>query len=816
MFISLDWISDFVDLNDLDPAVIADRLTMATAEVEGFETIHRFVNGPVVGRIIEAERFTTAEGKTRTKCLVDCGDKTYKTVCGAPNARVGLTAVFVPAGVTLGEKTIEAAEVAGFASEGILASALELGLSSWHEILFELPADTVLGTPLSALIPETDTLIEIDNKSLTHRPDLWGHYGFARELAAIFHRTLAPMPLYDIDRFDSLPAYPVAIADANCPCYSALQFGVTAGSVNIPSPVVMQRRLHALGQRTYNLLVDLTNYVSLELGQPTHAFDADTVSAIQVAPLEKATKFTTLDGVERSLLPGDMMICDRKADQTLQPVAIAGIMGGLATEVTDRTTRIVLESANFTAIRIRKTAQRLDLRTDASQRYEKSQPAANVKVATKRILQLLADSGTEFQVESRFSLAGDLADEVRTITLAPGRLNALAGIDFPNETVTGILRSIGFSAEFDPSGTLTVGVPPFRSAKDISIPEDIVEEVMRLYGFDNIPPVMPALPLKPLFVEKSIQMEHKARRLLAGGYGFFEVHNYGWFNDPFLSKIGYEPGETLTLQNPAAQPESRLRITLVPNLLAQVPKNRPNRDAFRIFELGRVYLPKGKFDDQTPCRDSAEKCQELPRLAGVSYRAGGQTLEDHYLEIKGALEDLGALFARDTAPIEFAAKGGSPTPWQGEGEWVEIKQQGRVIGSLGVAGKKLLQTLIPEGGQIVWFELALDQFVGDLYPEVKFVEPPKFPGSWQDFSLVWPLSEGYEKLAAVLDRFNDPILLSREFLTSYKGKGLEPGTASYSFRFVIGAKDRTLTGEEIDAFHAKALEFFKQHSIAIR
>ena len=815
MFISLDWISDFVDLSGHDPAVIADRLTMATAEVEGFETIHRFVNGPLVGKIIEAEKITSGE-KTLTHCVVDCGNRTYPTVCGAPNAALGKTVVFAPAGTTLGDKKIESTTMAGHPSEGILCSAAELGLSSWHEILFELPADIPAGIPLSDLIPETDTLIEIDNKSLTHRPDLWGHYGFARELSAIFGRPLKELPLYDVDQFGSLPLYPVKIEDANCLCYSALRFGVTAGSVNIPSPVVMQRRLHALGQRTYNLLVDLTNYVSLELGQPTHAFDADTVSGICVAPMGKEGTFVTLDSVERKMIPEDMMICDDRPDGTRVPVAIAGIMGGLATEVTDTTTRIVLESANFTALRIRRTAQRLDLRTDASQRYKKSQPPANVKVATRRILRLLADSGTVFHVESRFSMAGDLADSIRTITLPPGRLNALAGIDYSNDTVTSILRSIGFQADFDADGVLTVGVPPFRSAKDISIPEDIVEEVMRLYGFDNVPPVMPAMPMRPLFVEKSIRMEHKARRLLAAAYGFCEVHNYGWFNDTFLKKIGYEPGPTLTLANPAAQPESRLRITLIPNLLALVPKNRPLMDAFRCFELGRVYLPKGDIDDKTPCRDSADKCLELPRLAGVSYLASGRTPEEHYLEIKAAIEDLGALYARDTAPIEFAAGRGEPTPWQREGEWVEIRQEGKVIGVLGVAGKALLSALIPEGGMIIWFELALDQFRGDLYPEVHLRDLPRFPGSWQDFSLVWPLADGYEKLAAKLDQFKDELLLSREFLTSYEGKGMEPGMASYSFRFLIGAKDHTLSGEEIEGFHTKMLGFLKDAGIAIR
>ena len=211
------------------------------------------------------------------------------------------------------------------------------------------------------------------------------------------------------------------------------------------------------------------------------------------------------------------MICDGD-----KPVAIAGIMGGLETEITEKTTRVMLESANFRAERIRRTSTRLGLRTDASQRYEKTQPPANVKVGTERILKLVEESGVPFKVESRFSLAGDLHEETRYIELAPGRMNKLVGVDFPQERVLEILRSIQFEPEYLEDGTLRVGVPAFRSAKDISIEEDIVEEVTRIFGFDNIKPTLPVAPLRPLFVEEYIKLEHRARRLLASGYGFLE------------------------------------------------------------------------------------------------------------------------------------------------------------------------------------------------------------------------------------------------------------------------------------------------------
>ena len=807
MHISLDWISDFVDISGLEPKDIANRLTLSTAEVEGFEVLHRFVDGVIVGEVVAAEKITDANGKTLTFCTVDCGSKKYTTVCGAPNARVGLKAPFAPAGTKLaGNVEIKESEMAGKPTQGILCSAAELGMSQWHEIVFECPADTKNGTKFSGLVPATDVLIEIDNKSLTHRPDLWGHYGFAREFAAVFKRELKPYPQHELSQYDKLPAYPVTIDDLeNCPCYAAVEFRIKQGTV--PSPVVMQRRLHALGQRTYNLMVDVTNYVNHELGQPTHAFDGDLVKGIRVAQMGKKAKFTTLDGQARDLLPDDLLIWD-----TEKPVALAGIMGGLDTEVTDKTTKVMLESANFKSGRIRRTASRLDLRTDASQRYEKSQPPANVKVGSARILNLIESANVDFEVTSRFTVAGDLHDQWRTVTLAPGQLDTLAGITLPHETVLDILSLLGYKPKFEKDGTLAVEVPQFRSEKDISIGPDIIEEVLRVYGYDHIAPNMPAMAIEPLHVEKYLELEKRAKKLLAGAHGFYEVHNYGWFNDQWLEKIGFNPGETLVLRNPADQSCSRIRTTLMPTLLTLVPKNRTHKDAFRLFELGNVYFPKA-------AKNKGEEPRiEKSHLAGVSYQQGNSpSLEDHYREIKGAIEDLGVILGDE--PFRFVMNDNASDnlpPWQSPGQWVEIRQGETLVGAMGVIARSLREIVVPEGGQIVWFEIDFDRIKGRMFPEPRYTELPRFPGSWLDFSVVWSVDAGFAELEKTLDLFQHPLLQKREFLVAYKGKGLEKGMASYSFRFLIGAEDHTLSGEEIDAFHKAMLDHLKKHDISLR
>jgi len=455
MYISLDWISDYVDLTGLDIDTITNRLTLATAEVEGTKTIRRFVKGVLVGEITSVEKLTDK----LTFCQVNCGKKTYTTVCGAPNVRVGLKAPFAPAGTVLTkagmERSVMTETMSGKESQGILCSAAELGMSDWHEILLECPDYDFAGTPvlpgmpLEQFIPDTDTLIEIDNKSLTHRPDLWGHYGFAREFAAIFGRELKSLPQIDLSQYDSQPKYPLKNEDyENCPCYGCIEFQ-TRGT--IPSPLYIQRRLHALGMRSYNLLVDVTNYVNWEIAQPTHAFDADKLGGIRIATADENLEFTTLDGQERKLLPEDLLIWGMCASQgeaaKNRPVALAGIMGGLETEVTESTVKLLLESANFKASRVRRTAGRLDLRTDASQRFEKSQPPSNVRVGIARILKLIEDSGADLKVLSRFTFDGDLQEEVRYIDIPAGRLEQLAGIKLEPKRVTQILESLGFEVQ---------------------------------------------------------------------------------------------------------------------------------------------------------------------------------------------------------------------------------------------------------------------------------------------------------------------------------------------------------------------------------
>ena len=291
--------------------------------------------------------------------------------------------------------------------------------------------------------------------------------------------------------------------------------------------------------------------------------------------------------------------------------------------------------------------------------------------------------------------------------------------------------------------------------------------------------------------------------LLAAGHRFAEVHTYGWTDDNWIDKLGFKPKNTLAFANPIAQQYSRLRTTLTPNLLALVDVNRKHRDAFRLFELGRVY------------EAAKDGCNERTCLGGISYQQSPQPpLEEHLRGIKGALEDLGRMIGGK--PLSFVAGDDASNPWQTPGYWVAIQCDGQTVGGLGALAGKALEVVAPDGGQVVWFDIDFDRLEGPIFPVVQYEAPPRFPGSWQDFSLVWDLGQGFAALETVLAEFRHPLVTGREFITSYKGKGLPKDKASYSYRFWIGAADHTLTSDEIDGFRTEFLAFLEKNGIALR
>ena len=485
-----------------------------------------------------------------------------------------------------------------------------------------------------------------------------------------------------------------------------------------------------------------------------------------------------------------------------EPVALAGIMGGLNSEVSDSTTTLLLESANFKDSRIRRTATRLDIHTDASQRFEKQQPPANTKTASARFLHLLLESGPQPRVRSRLTYAGDLKEQTRYLDISTDFFDRRIGNPIAQDKIVSILTSIGFEAHIA-DRTLSVGIPPFRSEKDISLPVDILEEVTRINGYDNLEPKMPNFSVETVSFNDRLRGQHKARRMLAQAHGFSEIHNYSWFDETWLKTLGYEPEATLEMANSSAEQNVRLQTTLLPSIFAVVKRNAALQDRFRLFELGRVYLPLGQ-QDRT----------EMNVLSGASFqqeRLGN--LEEHFRGIKGALEALAEELSIGPFVFEPATK--KTNPWQTPGGYVEILLRDEAIGQLGFLSDPLLAEIAPKA-QVVWFELNFDRLEGPIFPETTYAAASRYPGSWFDFSIVASAQAGFAELIRTLDEFSHTLLKKREFITFYKGKGLDEGTASYTLRYWIESQDSTLTGEQIEAFQQEYLAFLQSKGLKLR
>lgn len=796
MKLSLNWLGQYVDLSKYSPEEVAYKLTMTTAEVDSVETLTRTVNGITVGEITEIEPIRTGDSDiTMNYVTVNLGSETHKTVCGAPNVTVGMKSAFAVPGTVIAEGvTIKEQKVYGRMSYGILCSPRELGWDESHAGILAFPETMTAGAQLADFVPQTDHVIDIDNKSVTHRPDLWGHYGFARELAAIYGRELKPLETADASEWEHLEEFPLRIEDSEgCPGYCCLDIeGLTPAF----SPLDIQYRLLAVGLRPINLVVDLTNYIMCEIGQPMHAFNGERVRDIIVAPFGSEGTFSTLDSIEHPMIPEDLMIKDHTG-----PIAISGIMGGEDSEITDDTERLLLESANFNPARIRRTAVRLGLRTDASLRFEKGQPPYHMALSIKRFIQLLQDAGSKPVIRSRLTCGGDTGDKPRTMSMKTEYISRTIGMDIPPERTVEILESLGFGCTLE-NDDLHLVIPPHRSVRDISIPNDIVEEVARIYGYDNITPSMPDMEMRQYTFNSELQMHHKIRRFLSQAKGFSEVHTYSWYDDNWLKRIGYAPGKTLILRNPASENNTSMRREILPNLLQFIETNATFRDRFFIYEVGNVFFPEDNG------------CRQVMSLAGIGYQSEKLgNLQDLFLSVKGTIEEI--FFMLDAGTPIFAVSEDTHGPWCFPGSWMDITIGENSIGQIGHLTGKQFDVLEKEA-QVAWFELTVDLLAGHAYPDIIYDPVPVYPGSWMDFSILADSTSSYADLSDILGHFSHPILKTGKFLYHYAGKGLPEGKISYTFRFWLGLRERTLTGEDLSDFRNAFLSNLKNHGLALR
>jgi len=476
-------------------------------------------------------------------------------------------------------------------------------------------------------------------------------------------------------------------------------------------------------------------------------------------------------------------------------------MGGEDSEITGDTERLLLESANFNPARIRRTAVRLGLRTDASLRFEKGLPPYHMALSIKRFVQLLRDAGSKPVIRSRFTYGGDTGDKPRTLSIKPEYISRTIGINIPPERTVEILESLGFGCTFD-NDDLHLAIPSHRSVRDISIPNDVVEEVARIYSYENITPSMPDVEMRQYTFNSKLQMHHKIRRFLSQAKGFSEVHTYSWYDDNWLKRIGYAPEEILILRNPASDNNTRMRREILPNLLQLIETNAMFRDRFFIYEVGNVFHPEDNG------------CRQIMNLAGIGYQSEKLgNLQDLFLSVKGISEEIFSMLDAGT-PI-FNVSGDTRWPWCFPGAWMGITIGENSIGQIGhLTGKQF--NVFEKEAQVVWFELTLDLLTGHAYPDIMYDPVSVYPGSWMDFSILADSTSSYADLSDMLGNFFHPILKTSKFLYHYTGKGLPEGKISYTFRFWLGLRERTLTGEDLSDFRDAFLSYLENHGLALR
>ncbi len=796
MKFTLSWLQTFVSLEGLTSAQLGDRLTMLGLEVESIRDLAQGLDGIIVVRLTQVEKHPNAD--RLTVCTVDTGSGEVTVICGAPNARVGLVTALAPVGVTLpGGMRISKAKIRGVTSQGMLCSGRELGLDDDHSGIMELATDLQPGTPLVEALHLDDTVIEVD---LTpNRPDCASVLGIAREVAGFTHQPLR-LPVTDPGPLDGqgIDARVTIDTPALCPRYAARRLsGVTIG----PSPAWMQRRLLAVGLRPINNIVDITNYVMLEYGQPLHAFDFEQLAQARIVvrqPTAGETTLVTLDNVQRRIEPDMLLICDGD-----RPVAVAGIMGGLDTEVTGSTREILLEAACFDPVSIRRTARRLNLPSEASYRFERGVDPELAPVALERAVQLMIELAGASPRGHTLDVYPGKKDPL-VLELRVAKVNQLLGTELSDEAITSYLQGIGFAVNPGDATRLQVTVPTFRP--DVEREVDLVEEIARLYGYNEVPVTMPTIGMDCPSRDRLLQRRRQLARFFTA-HGFCEAINYSFVSPRHLEQLGLARDDrrlqTTRLLNPLTEEQSILRTSLLPGLLENIRRNiNFQQTDIRLFEIGKIFIQEQEGEQP------AEYYRLAAVLSGGRY-PGARPLyfkdqEVDFFDVKGVaehcLQELGVRGSRGACRLQQDDR--SCQPYADPAMFMRIMDGDREVGRFG--------RLAPAVGRA--FALKQDVFFLELdvemlasLPEqvVAFHPLPRYPAVRRDIALL--VAEDIEAgaLLAAIDAQKEKLVESVEIFDVYQGEPIADGMKSVALSITYRSAQQTLADESVDTVHEK-------------
>ena len=791
MKVSLNWIKDYVDLPaDMDLKRLAYDLTMSTVEVEDTIELAKQFDHMVVGRIKTIEQHPNAD-KLRV-CKTDIGGEVKDIVCGGSNLTEGMkVAVALPGAMCKwhgeGELVeIKKSKLRGVESYGMICGAVEIGLSDLFptkeetHILDLSDFDAPAGTPLADALGLNDIILEIDNKSMTNRPDLWGHYGIARELAALYGLPLKPIAPYQRDVGQGSLTGTVEDTE-RCPRY------VAASIENLyvkPATYKMQSRIWKVGMRPINALVDVTNYVMLATGQPTHAFDSDHIAGhIIVRRAAEGEKLLLLNGKELPLSTDDLVIADDAG-----AVGLAGVMGGAKDSILPETSRVILEVANFDAKGIRRTALRYDNRTEASARYEKAIDPERCDQALAMSMALFAELYPEMKVTGLSDLYPKHLENAE-IDVTLSWLERRLGKSLTPDDVKHKMELLGYQVTFD-GDNMHVVVPTWRSTGDVSIKADIMEEVARMYGYENFEAAPITTSFDGAINQLDKDLERKIKEYLSFRCGMQEIFTYPWMDELYVNAVLQSTDGILALSTPPSPAERFVRSSLLPNLCKAVVKNERYFDEFAIYETAQVF----RDENYTTPYDPREKLPSQRKHVAGAFVCGGKDVTTLFRKAKGVLE----MMPRYTHMEGFTLKQVEKPVWADNVVWLNVYLGEERIGDLALLSKKVSMECGIKNLNVMLFELDQDCLKPFRSRTNSFTHLPEYPMTEYDISVLLPGEVKWEDVAQTIRGVKSELFHGAHFVDEYRGKQVPDGKKSVTVRLAIGSKEKTLTSAEIE------------------
>ena len=783
MKVPLSWLKEYVEF-DASPEELAQKLTFSGSEVTGIEVVGSDYAGIVVGKVLEVNVHPGAD-RLRV-CRVSDGARTINVVCGAENFEPGDKVPLALPGARLPNgMEITTCEIRGETSEGMLCAEDELGISEDHSGLLLLPKASAAGTPLSEILGPPETVLHLE--ITWNRGDCLSIIGMAREVAALCGGEFKVPPVDIEETGDPVEQWTqVTIEDPeSCPRYTArVLSAVKLG----PSPRWMQRRLSLCGVRPINNVVDITNYVMLECGQPLHAFDYELLSdhRIVVRPARAGECMATLDDVERTLRPDMLMIADAE-----RPVAVAGIMGGAGSEIRDVTRTVLLESACFAPASIRKTSSVLGLTTESSHRFERGVDVEGVDWASRRAARLM--------VEHAGAVAGrGVVDVYPTphsptrVTCRLSRARSLLGMNIPDDEIIGLLESLQLPVVERADGICVVEAPPFRP--DLCVEADLIEEVARLYGLERVPETIPKSRISPEADDTRTRAISACRATLVG-LGLTETMNYSFTAPALLDRFGGPSDQRLVLPNPVSAEHSVMRDSLAPQMAETLARNLARQvTSAAFFELGKAF----RVVEQKRRGEQDMLCVGLMGSAGRAGEIGRKAPdeEDVFLWLKGIVEQF--LSSQHFRMVEFAPM---TAPWMAPGWGISVSVGDTVIGSLGLLKQGIRQEWrMDEPVGIA--ELALEPVLAGVFALPDLQPVPAYPGIIRDIALIVNESVRHADIFETIQKVGPTELTRIELFDIFRSDGVGEGRKSMAYSLTYRSLDRTMTDEEANACHA--------------